>query len=432
MLLVLAALLGCTTKFPCEPGEWLDAEGGCHAAPTEETGRPDGDTRSGATETAESAESGSPERGDSGAETADTDTATPAGCESACDCTDGELCYEGTCREAGDALTIYQRHISDVADAMDPDSGAFSSESAYPTEAMMSLASAAWLLCDDDLAEAARTRADYARSLENADHLMYWSGYPYLTRDYNARHIYNLWAAGHALDDPDLLEAADATASTMLGLERVAHGDHVLFCVAYETTAPYACHDDYTWIDVNQNSEVGLAFALLYTDPDSALYGDPLALDVALDELGAATSLQDAATGAIPIGEGDYSDDYDTLYGSYAAWSWTLANAALPALALDDAVAAAADWLAPLSDDSPSSHRTWPYAYDGAISLAEGALRIPTLSVTGRLDPDFVETYWQDVVRTDDETETWLQPWWLELNAGVPLSELFPPADSAR
>ncbi len=397
MPLTLALLLSCN-PFPCASDELLDSKGECHPA------------------------------SDTGEDTVYTsDTAEPGGCSSSCDCSEGELCYEGACAVAGPALEIYRARVEAVRDAMDPTSGGFTSESAYPTEAMLTLASASDLLCDPTLAEAARARADFARSWENADHLLVWSGYPYITRDYNARHIYNLWAAGQILGDDELRAAADATAEAMLDLERVSHGDGELFCVSYETTAPYACVGDYTWIDVNQNSELGLAFALLYTDPDSALYGDPRALAVLEDELAAAISVQDEETGAIPIAEsGGYEDDYDTLYGSYAAWSWALADAAMPELGLSSAVDGAAAWLLPMSGVEPLSHRTYPYPYDGDISLSEGAMRMPVLARAGVLDPAFVEVWWEEIVAPNTETySTWL-PLWLELRAGVGLEELFP------
>lgn len=306
--------------------------------------------------------------------------------------------------------------------------GGFDAESAYPTEAMITLASGAELLCDADLAAAATTRAEFARSWETDDHFLVWSGFPYITRDYQARHIYNLWAAGHALGDPSLLEAADAAASAMLTLERLTYRDeYTIFCAVYDV-ATHACDTSSLWIDDNQNSEIALAFALLTTDPSSALYGDALALDVVDEELRAAVSIQ-AATGEIPIGSDyGYEDDYDTLYGSYAAYSWTLA-APYTSVDLAPHLALAADWLAPLSDADPISHRTYPSAYDGVISLSEGMMRLPLLSATGRLDPAFRDYWWDTTVATNTERYSVFLPFWMARYSGMPLSDLLPPAE---
>lgn len=356
------------------------------------------------------------------------DSETPSACLSSCDCEVGLLCYDGVCAQAGPALDAYRGGIERLVAQMDPLLGSFPTESAYPAEVAMTLASASWLLCDETLAAAARTRASFAQSWENADHLLVWSGYPTITRDYNARHIYDLWATGQALDDPELLAAADATAIALIGLERLKHGDFTLLCNVYETTPPYDCVSDFTWIDVNQNSELGLAFALLYSDPGSALYHDPTALDIIENELGAAISLQDPTTGAIPIGEFHYIDDFDTLYGGYSAWSWALSNSVLPSLALEEPLALAAAWLAPYSGSEPTTHRTYPYVYDTTMYMMEGPMRMPVLHGAGLLEPAFMEAFWTVIQPADTETCLYYLPFWLTLQAGMPLELLLPRA----
>lgn len=367
---------------------------------------------------------------DSAADTAadtDSDTAPdPGACSSTCDCGDGELCYGGSCATAGAELTLYRATLDRVAGAMSS-SGGFDAESAYPTEALMTLASGAALLCDADLAAAAAQRADYARSWETDDHFLLWSGFPFVTRDYQARHIYNLWAAGHALGDPTLLSAADDAAAAMLTLERRPYREFTLFCAVYASSPPHACDASSLWIDDNQNSEIALAFALLANDPASALFQDPLALEVVDNELRAAISIQ-APTGEIPIGSDyGYEDDYDTLYGSYAAFSWALA-APLVGVDLADPLAGAAAWLAPLSDADPVSHRTYPSPYDGPVSLAEGMMRLPVLAATATLDPAFRDNWWSITVAENTETYSVFLPIWLATETGTPLADVIPPA----
>jgi hypothetical protein len=361
---------------------------------------------------------------------ADTDSGSgvdPVACTSTCDCAEGDLCYDGACATAGPAVHLYRATMARMLASMD-ESGGFDAESAYPTEAMISLASGAELLCDEELAAAALTRAEYALSWETDDHFLVWSGYPYITRDYQARHIYNLWAAGHALGDRALLAAADDAAAAMLTLERLPYEDeYTIFCAVYEVST-HACDASTLWIDVNQNSEIGLAFALLTSDPSSAFYSDALALEVVDQELRAAVSLQ-TASGEIPIGSDyGYEDDHDTLYGSYAAYSWTLA-APWTSADLAPHIALAADWLAPLSDADPVSHRTYPYPYDGEISLAEGFFRLPLLSATGTLDPAFLDYWWDETIATNGETYSVFLPIWMATYSGTPLADILPPEE---
>lgn len=359
-------------------------------------------------------------------DTADTDTQSLA-CVTTCDCEGVALCYEGECAVPDAVAVAALRNIVDeMIVGMDPVTGAFATEGGYPSEALATLSSAAELLCDPSYEAAARTRAAYTLSYDNADDLFVWWPGPYISRDMEARQIYNLWTTGHALDDAALLGQADARAEAMIALlAREPYADWTLFCTTYATTAPYACTQA-PWIDVNQNSEIGLAFSSLAADPGSALYLDPVAIDIADNELAAAVSLQ-TPTGEIPIaGSEDYITDYDTLYGSYAAYSWTLSLAARP----DDTelaahVALAAAWLAPYSDATPETHKTYPQPYDGDISVAEGSFRIPLLSHEQVLDPAFVGHWWSLVEDLPGDYYVFI-PLSGMRRAGVPLEDLVP------
>jgi hypothetical protein len=422
---------GCAAKTTSDDSTASADAGSDSSAPTDGGGtNGTGQADSGDTDPGDSAahdDSGTAPN-DSGTAPNDSGTAPDDSCASTCDCARDSLCYDGTCRIAGPALAIYRERINEAVAAMDPATGGFEAEGAYPTEALMSFASAAEVLCDADAETAAQVRATFALSWENGDHLIIYSPAPYISRDYQARHIYNLWAAGQALGDRALLDAADAAAQSMMSLERQEYGDYTLFCTTYGTTTPYDCQIA-PWIDVNQNSEVGMAFALLASDPTSALYLDPTAIDIADQELAAAASVQ-ASDGAIPIAEsGGYEDDYDTLYGSYAAFSWAIAAAARPLdLALQGHLLLAAAWLLPYSDATPESHRTYPSVYDGDISMSEGAMRTPVLAAAGVLDPKFVEAWWA-IVASNDETYSSFLPLHLMLLGGASLEAIIPPAE---
>ena len=144
------------------------------------------------------------------------------------------------------------------------------------------------------------------------------------TRDYQARQIYNFYLAYRILGDGRYLRWADDGAGDAPrdpAQPHTAAGEtHTLFFAGFYTADGQARTRDGQVIDVNQNAEVALAYSLLYHDPASAFFLDPVGegdrvrRTAGVDVDPGHGQRRDPADGHIP--------GADTAYGSYAAFSW--------------------------------------------------------------------------------------------------------------
>ena len=251
---------------------------------------------------------------------------------------------------------------------------------AYPTEPALAFLCAYSLTRDPRYAKQAATQLEYAHARERDGILVTSKGET--TRDYQARQIYNFYLAYRILGDGRYLRWADDAARAMLRvIPRAPHtaaGEtHTLFHAGYYTADGRATRENGLVIDVNQNAEIALAYSLLYHDPASALFLDPRASGIAYDELLASMSVQDMATGAIPLTEN--IPGADTAYGSYATFSWVWCQLLWRDPRFEPHLRAAARWLAPLTDLATDSQRYYPRAGHGPIPDWEANYRIPLL-----------------------------------------------------
>lgn len=203
----------------------------------------------------------------------------------------------------------------------------------YPTEPAIHFLSA-WLSTGEGkYREAAVLQFDFAHSRENDDGLLITElGF---NRDTEARQIYNFYTAYKLLGDKKYLAWADRGAHALIEyMPRRSHTvlgtkkTYTLFAAGYcKPDKPYDASALNTWVDVNQNAELALAYTLLYFEPASALYKSATAKDIILNEMEAGLLIQDPKTGGIPIGDSDYwITKLDTGYGAYAAFSWSWLN----------------------------------------------------------------------------------------------------------
>ena len=203
----------------------------------------------------------------------------------------------------------------------------------YPTEPGIILLSA-WLSTGDrKYREAAVLQFDFAHSRENDDDLLITElGF---NRDTQARQIYNFYTAYKLLGDKKYLTWADKCAQALIEhLPRRSHTvlrttkTYMLFAAGYcKPDKPYDTSALNTWVDVNQNAELALAYTQLYFEPASALHKSAAAKDIVVNEMEAGLLIQDSKIGAIPIGDSDYwIVRFDTMYGSYGLFSWTWLN----------------------------------------------------------------------------------------------------------
>jgi hypothetical protein len=182
-------------------------------------------------------------------------------------------------------------------------------------------------------------------------------------RDYQARQIYNLYVAYRILGDARFLKWADGAADAMLKhIPRSAytcHGEtHTLFTGDLLDRDGKVKLRNGERIDTNQNSEIALAFSLLYHDRASTHFQNPVAKQIAAEELLAAMSLQDMTTGEISLAE--HMAGADTAYGAYAAFSWTWCQLLWGDDRFEPHVRAAGRWLGTKTDLSKGCTRVYP------------------------------------------------------------------------
>jgi hypothetical protein len=255
---------------------------------------------------------------------------------------------------------------------------------AYPTEEALIFLSAYCVTRDERYAKQAATQLEYCHARERDGVLL--TAENETTRDYQARHIYNFYVAYRILGDGRYLRWADACANAMLrAIPRAAHDaageTHTLFFAGYYTADGKESRENGQVIDVNQNAEVALAYSLLYHDPASAFFRDPLAKEIAYEELLASMSVQDMTTGAIPLTENIAGAD--TAYGSYGAFSWVWCQLLWNDPRFEPHLRAAAKWLGPKADLERDSQRYYPREGRGPVPNWEANFRIPLLWYCG-------------------------------------------------
>jgi hypothetical protein len=248
----------------------------------------------------------------------------------------------------------------------------------YPTEPALVFLTAYDLTRETRYAEQAVKQLAYAHD-RSVDGLLLASD-GLCGRDYQARQIYNFYVAYRILNDERYRKWADDAATAML--------KHV-------PRSPYACrgetHTLFTSdlldrtgnvklsnpqrIDPNQNSEIALAFSLLYHERASAHFRNPIAKEIAVEELLASMSLQDMKTGAIPLTENIAGAD--TAYGAYAAFSWTWCQLLWRDERFEPHVQAAGQWLGTKTDLSKDCTRFYPSHWQGRVPSWQANYCIP-------------------------------------------------------
>ena len=251
---------------------------------------------------------------------------------------------------------------------------------AYPTEESLVFLCAYSLTRDPRYAKQAATQLEYAHAREKNGILL--TSTSETTRDYQARQIYNFYLAYRLLGDGRYLRWADDCARAMIRViprapHTAARETHTLFFAGYYTADGTPARENGQVIDVNQNAEIALAYSLLYHDPASAFFLDPLAKAIAYDELLASMSVQDMTSGAIPLTENIPGPD--TAYGSYAAFSWVWCALLWNDARFEPHLRAAGRWLAPRMNLATDSERYYPREGRGPIPNWEANYRIPLL-----------------------------------------------------
>lgn len=222
----------------------------------------------------------------------------------------------------------------------------------YAAYAALNFVSAYWITGNNLYRDDAARQLTYAHGLENADHMYVSPVETRITRDALARHIFSLAVSGLYLRDNLYLRWADDAAQSALSLLRrdnytsTKQHTYRIFYSSYNLTPPYEPNSALL-ISTNQNAAMGLAFTLLYHSPASRFYHSEVAREIALSELWASIDPQVEETGEIPLGDppGSNGDCYDTSYGAYTVFSWSVANAFWKDPEIASHIVKASDWL---------------------------------------------------------------------------------------
>ena len=252
----------------------------------------------------------------------------------------------------------------------------------YPTEEALVFLTAYDFTRDPRYATQASLQLDYCHAREVNG--LFVTSAKTTTRDYQARQIYNFYLAYRILADGRYLHWADDCAAAMAArIPRQSHpaaGEtHTLFLAGYFTPDGKPHHETGNAIDPNQNAEVALAYTLLYHDPASKFFRDPLARSVAFDELLASMSIQNPQTGELPVHE-SMPDGFDTAYGSYAVFSWVWCQQLWHDERFEQHIRLAAKWLGPKTDLARDSQRWYPKRIEnGVVPEWEANYRLPLI-----------------------------------------------------
>jgi hypothetical protein len=255
----------------------------------------------------------------------------------------------------------------------------------YPTEEALIFLTAYQFTRDERYARQAATQLEYCHSRETDG--LFLTSEQKATRDYQARHIYNFYLAYRILADGRYSRWADDCAAAVLRvIPRAPHTaggqTHKTFEAGFFNLKGERVGWATQYVDVNQNAEVALAFSLLYHDPASRFFRDPLAKEIAYEELLAGMSIQDMKTGLIPLTEDIPGGD--TGYGSYAAFSWVWCQLLWRDEKFEPHVRAAGKWFAPMMNLAKDSQRYYPTRIDGgAVGDWEANYRLPLLWYCG-------------------------------------------------
>ena len=174
----------------------------------------------------------------------------------------------------------------------------------YPVEESLVFLTAYDFTRDPRYAEQAAKQLEYSHGREIDGLFLTTAGTT--TRDYQARQIYNFYVAYRTLADGRYLKWADACAEAMVRViprrpHEHAGQTHTIFIGSFVRPDGTVAVENGETIDANQNSEIALAFTLLYHDPASKWFLSPVAKDIAYEELLAAMSIQNMDTGMLAL-----------------------------------------------------------------------------------------------------------------------------------
>lgn len=234
---------------------------------------------------------------------------------------------------------------------------------AYPAEAAITLWSA-WLATGQlEYRQAAERQIQYARSLENEDHLISFAGY--VERNAQSRLILGYYIAYRMTEDIAYLQDADDAMAGLLSLARVPWAyngrTYMFYYYTYDPIPPYT-PGSWPGLNPNQDATMGLVMTLLFHSSESRYAGDANLKEQALEHLDAVIALQ-ASDGRLPNAE-VRMDEFDTMYGGVTLFQLYWANTFWKEAKFDAALQKSFPWLDQYTREGLVL-RTYPDIYVG-------------------------------------------------------------------
>jgi hypothetical protein len=268
----------------------------------------------------------------------------------------------------------------------------------YPTEPALPFMSAYLFTREQRFADQAARQLELAHNQQINGMILSPLG---ATRDYQARQIYNFYTAYRVFGEGKYLRWADDCAQSMIKI--IPRGPHrsgkngqtnVLFSAGFFDPAKPGNGKFHGNIDANQNAEVALAYSLLYFDPASQFFLNPLCKEIAMEETLASMTIQDMETGAIALTD-DVArlDDWDTLYGGYVSFLWTWLQQLWRDERFEPHLKAGAKWLGSKTDLEHGSDRYYPNLLTNEyVSYSEVDFKLPVLWHGGVDSHDYIKS----------------------------------------
>lgn len=230
----------------------------------------------------------------------------------------------------------------------------------YPAMLAMNLLSGYLVTGNERFRDLAIRQLDYSLTLENRDGVFVSRAHDpanaFIGRDGLARHIMSLYVGYRLTRKIDYLRHAENNASAAITrLPRFrsdATNGAEIFYSQYDPQTYIPWHD-HSFLNPNQDSAMALAMLFLYHDPQSVFFHDEVLGSLARGQVEAAMSIQQPS-GEIPVSAwpydpADISSCYDTGYGAYTAWSWSIIQSLEHNQEYAEHIRRAASWLAPYS-----------------------------------------------------------------------------------
>jgi hypothetical protein len=231
--------------------------------------------------------------------------------------------------------------------------------------------------------------------------------------------------------DPRYVQWADDTISALLALPTTVRcwpgRCFNLFYLLYLLDPPFSPYGDVDF-EPNQQATHGVALTLLFHEPQSKYFHDPVISEIAHEQLDAALVMMDS-NGRVPLASAPtHVNQFDTAYGSVTLLWITWANRYWEDPRYGEALELGAKWLNEYTQGGPRTLRYDPKFYTGPVpDPQELYFRLPLFYFYGG-DREALEDGLDDIWMQWPNFETnvrgaYVSPFIIFKDMGIPASE---------